>query len=491
MEGLFHKVSQKVQEVAQQHSQQTGIQPGGASSEQSGGHFRQGLPDFVFQAVDNYVDSLAPHISPVISKEIDTFQSQTIDSLEAHLKEAFRAVFKGDFSAFRRVGDVDQLFVAQQRSDTSTNTTQPPNSYGQRGLPFAPSAPGMGLNQAGSQERALSGGQMLMSAIAAGFDKGGSNSSDNDAAQRERNIFQDALNKVSDFAKTQAQEGGGDYQQLMGRMATEIDKVNADPDEMAKKVVPEMKIKIGELLTRYHAPLAEKMTTAALAQLKKWLRGNTSARDLGEGAKSDITDAITGFFGKASISQPPAPLSGGTRDLQSNTTTPPTGDSQPHGIAGILSKKLSHGLTNVRSSTRDDFRVMLSMIEKTLFDELPESIRGPLAKIFGGDPLDPSVPSTANRNGQQNRGFSLFEELGDKFKAIIERVQKGLRDRVLEVVGGGHRRLEALAWVQVQETVVTKVQKYVPGVKVDIEQEDEAMIHGQQQQQQTGGSNFG
>ena len=349
-----------------------------------------------------------------------------------------------------------------------------------------------------------------MSAIAAGFDKGGSDSSDNDAAQRERNIFQDALSKVSDFAKTQAQQGGGDYQQLMGRMATEIDKVNADPDEMAKKVVPEMKIKvgsrlhflltpklnrrhlqIGELLTRYHAPLAEKMTTAALAQLKKWLRGNTSARDLGEGAKSDITDAITGFFDKASISQPHAPFSGGTRDLQSNSATPPTGDSQPHGIAGILSKKLSHGLTNVRSSTRDDFRVMLSMIEKTLFDELPESIRGPLAKIFGGDPLDPSVRSTANRSGEQSRGFDLFEELGDKFKAIVERVQKGLRDRVLEVVGGGHRRLEALAWVQVQETVVTKVQKYVPGVKVDIEEEDEALIHGQQQQQQTGGSNFG
>jgi hypothetical protein len=66
-------------------------------------------------------------------------------------------------------------------------------------------------------------------------------------------------------------------------------------------------------------------------------------------------------------------------------------EPQPHGVAGILSKKLSRGLTHVRSATRDDFRLMLSAIEKTLFDELPESIRGPLAKLFGGDPFNPST----------------------------------------------------------------------------------------------------
>lgn len=249
------------------------------------------------------------------------------------------------------------------------------------------------------------------------------------------------------------------------------------------------------MLTKLHTSLAEKMTTAALTQLKKWLRGNTSAKELGEGAKGDITDAITGFFDKASISRshsPAPPVSGegtggATRDLPGQGSSPApsvtqnqsqvVGDStQPHGIAGILSKKLGRGLTHVRASTRDDFRSMLSAIEKTLFNELPDSIRGPLAKIFGGDPFDPNVPSTANR---ERGGGDLFQELGDKFKAIVERVQKGLRDRVLEVVGGGHRRLESLAWVQVQETVVLKVRKYVPGVHVDVEEEDEKIIEGQ------------
>ena len=232
------------------------------------------------------------------------------------------------------------------------------------------------------------------------------------------------------------------------------------------------------------------MTTAALTQLKKWLRGNTSAKELGADAKNDITDAITGFLDKVSVSRslPPAPPSGGTRDSPGQGGSSPApavapnqsqGNSELHGIAGILSKKLSRGLTHIRASTREDFRSMLSAIEGTLFSELPESIRGPLAKIFGGDPFDPNVPSTAHRERGDSGGGDIFQELGEKFKAIVERVQKGLRDRVLEVVAGGHRRLESLAWVQVQETVVLKVRKYVPGVKVDVEEEDETIINGQ------------
>ena len=346
-----------------------------------------------------------------------------------------------------------------------------------------------------------------MSVLAAGLDKSGSGHSGDDAAQKERNIFQEALGRVSEFAQKESNKGDGEFQQFMGKMAREIDKVKTDPEEMVKKIVPEMKtkvcsldchthnliklalFKVSELLTKHHASLAEKMTTAALTQLKKWLRGNTSAKEIGEEAKGDITDAITGFFDKVSISRSHSPAPHGeTRELPgqgSNSPAPPitsnerqtnTVHSQLHGIAGILSKKLSHGLTHVRASTRDEFRSILSAIERTLFNELPESIRGPLAKIFGGDPFDPNLASTAHR--ERGSGGDMLQELGDKFKAIVESVQKGLRDRVLEVVGGGHRRLESLAWVQVQETVVYKVRKYVPGVKVDVEEEDETVING-------------
>ena len=59
----------------------------------------------------------------------------------------------------------------------------------------------------------------------------------------------------------------------------------------------------------------------------------------------------------------------------------------------------------------------------------------------------------------------------------MERVQKGLRDRVLEVVSGGHRRLESIAWVQVQETVVLKVTKYVPDKKTVLMWDDDRFAY--------------
>jgi hypothetical protein len=37
---------------------------------------------------------------------------------------------------------------------------------------------------------------------------------------------------------------GGELKRFMNKMATEIDKVKADPDEMAKKIVPELKLKV-------------------------------------------------------------------------------------------------------------------------------------------------------------------------------------------------------------------------------------------------------
>jgi hypothetical protein len=59
-------------------------------------------------------------------------------------------------------------------------------------------------------------------------------------------------------------------------------------------------------------------------------------------------------------------------------------------------------------------------------------------------------------------------------KAIVERVQKGLRDRVLEVVGGGHRRLETTGLDAGTRDGSFEGQKYVPGIRVDIEEEEQA-----------------
>ena len=82
---------------------------------------------------------------------------------------------------------------------------------------------------------------------------------------------------------------------------------------------------------------------------------------------------------------------------------------------------------------------MLSKIEEALFDSLPSEISGPLMKVLGGNPF-----SNDQQQQQQSRGgsgFNILEEVKDKLRVIIERIQKGLRDRVLEVVSGGHRKV--------------------------------------------------
>lgn len=117
---------------------------------------------------------------------------------------------------------------------------------------------------------------------------------------------------------------------------------------------------------------------------------------------------------------------------------------------------------------RGDFRKFLSSIEEKLFDALPDGLRVILEKLFGGNPFDPNA-----NNGQaaqvRPEKEGIFHEIGDKIKDILERIQNALRDRVLEIVGGGHRRLEDKAWGNVQDAIVGKVRQYVPGVQVQLE----------------------
>ena len=83
---------------------------------------------------------------------------------------------------------------------------------------------------------------------------------------------------------------------------------------------------------------------------------------------------------------------------------------------------------------------MLGKIEEALFDSLPKEISGPLMKVLGGNPF-----SDDEGQQQQSRGggFNVLDEVKDKIKTIVERIQKGLRDRVLEVVSGGHRKVSS------------------------------------------------
>ncbi|KAG8706139.1 hypothetical protein FRC08_001256 [Ceratobasidium sp. 394] len=454
MDSFFRKAQEALQQVTDNQSGNGGNRGGG----DQGKSLR--LPGPALEWIDKYVDTFAPSISKQVSDEIAVFQDATLQSLEEHIKAVFQAVFRGDFSAFQTANNIAEFRAARE---DPRQVTQDPNAiqkqqqygagvptftyptpqtrsgalalpdYGTRGLPFA----GKVANILGTQ-MAIFNPQ--------------SNHGET-APQHERNIFQAAVNKVTDFAKS-AEDGLG------GKIATvahTIDELNIDPLEKAKQVAPELREKVAKVLTDLHAPLADKLTLLALTQVKNFLKGSVSLSELGEGAMESIGGLIRGF-GKSDDA------SGASRGVGPGGNPVP---EAPGGFVGLLSEKLSDGLTIIRAHTREDFRDVLGKIEEALFNSLPDEISGPLMKVLGGNPFSDDQQQQQQRDG--GGGFNVFDEIKDKLKTIIERIQKGLRDRVLEVVSGGHRKLEDKAWGNVQDAVVTKVRQFVPGIQVKLD----------------------
>ncbi|KAG7088616.1 hypothetical protein E1B28_012590 [Marasmius oreades] len=438
MDSFFKKAQDAIQKVADSHNSgdnRTSSTSGDRGSTDKTLH----LPTPILEWIDKYVDTFAPAISKQVSDEIVVFQSATLQSLEDHIKAVFQAVFRGDFSAFQTANDIAEFRAARENPQTGAGVPtysypspqskpgeRPLPDYGTRGLPFAGAA-----------------GNILATI------NQGANKANPEAPQQERNIFQTAVSKVTDFAKSADGEFGG----KIAIIAHTIDELNIDPIEKAKQVAPELREKVARVLTDLHAPLAEKLTALALMQVKNFLKGHISLSELGESAKESVSGFIRGF-------QKSDNASGASRGIGEG------GNQPPSGVVGTLSKKLSEGLTTIKARTREDFRGVLGKIEEALFDSLPKEISEPLMKVLGGNPFSDDRSQQRYRGGGE---FNVLDEVKDKIKTITERIQKGIRDRVLEVVSGGHRKLEDKAWANVQDAVVTKVRQFVPGIQVKVD----------------------
>ncbi|KAL0578957.1 hypothetical protein V5O48_003049 [Marasmius crinis-equi] len=428
MNSFLKKAQEAIQQVAESHGQDnrdSGANPSSAAGGGGGGGKSLHLPTPVVEWIDKYVDTFSPAISKQVSDEITVFQDATLQSLEEHIKAVFQAVFRGDFSAFQSANNIAEFRAAREHPQQGTGLPNysyptPQNKpgeralpdYGTRGLPFA--------------------GDLLAS-----FNNLQVNPNPNpEAPHQERNIFQNAVSKVSDFAKSSNIEG--EFGMKIAKVAHTIDELNIDPLEKAKQVAPELREKVARVLTDLHAPLADKLTHLALTQVKNFLKGNISIGELGEG----LMGSLGGLFHKSSGNSG----GGGSRAIGESGS----GAEVPGGFVGLLSEKLSKGLTVIRARTREDFRDVLGKIEEALFDSLPKEVSGPLIKVLGGNPF--SDDDDQRQQSRGDRGFNVLEEVKDKIKTIVERIQKGLRDRVLEVVSGGHRKASLLClWFELDQ----------------------------------------
>lgn len=210
-------------------------------------------------------------------------------------------------------------------------------------------------------------------------------------------------------------------------MASKIDDITDHIEDKATQIAPELRQLVEEILQHLHLGLAEKMTEAALTQVKKFLAGNISIDELAGSALAGVSTILHGFLGK----DEPQPMVDQNGD----------GIPDPTGATGLLSNKLTSGLIHIRRGARGDFRAFLSKIEEMIFNSLPDNLKGPLSKIFGGNPFDANANNGPAQPQQQESG-GIFGEIGEKIHEILDRIQNALRDRVLEIVSGGHRRLE-------------------------------------------------
>lgn len=424
-----------------------------------------GLKDVVFQRVDEYVDSLAPQIQPRIASELELFQQKTIDSLETQVIDAFRSLFNKD----------KPTSSDGSRGPWNLNDAAP-DAYGGQSLPFADEI--AKLTRSFSQISDEAGGDLRdIFDLTEGRNNGnptqsrGLGDDDGDFSRKARGFLSSALNAVQDNFDNRQGSGGPNFEigGLLGVISNTIKDASQHPEEKARLISPEIKQAVGDKLRTQHASIAEQFTRIALEHIKRWLRGNTSSRDFGEGAKAEIVDQVGdlvkglgGLFGSKKSSN-----EGSARGFDESGR-----GEQEQGSGGgfsrVISDKLSTGLARVHREVRLEFRKVLGEIEKQLFELLPDQFQRPLEKILGGNPFDSQLDRDASGQADRSFGDDIKTKLLSKVRALVEKVQETLRESILGVVNGGHRKFERESWVFVQTIVEQKVQRYLPDVKINV-----------------------
>jgi len=424
------------------------------------------LPDVLMRKVDEYVDSLAPQIQPRIASELETFQQKTLDNVEERIVDAFRTLFNSGQGA------------NEGTSRALSNAT--PDNYGRQSLPFADE-----ISTLTRSFTNLAGG--ASDDLRDIFDL--TANTENDSNVRSRGDTQNrggsdggfkgflsaAVNIVQDHVDKGGSGGGGqrfELDGLLGVISNTVKDAARNPEEKARMITPEIKEKLGTELQAQHAPIAEHFTRIALDHIKRWLRGNTSTRDLGDGVKGEIEDQVKdlvkglgGLFGSKKHSGEES-----ARGLGDRAEGGSGGSREQHtgGFSKVISEKLSTGLAKVHREVRLEFRKVLGEIEKRLFELLPDQFQRPLEKILGGNPFDSQLDRDAGVQTDRGLGDDLKVKLLSKIRGLVQKVQETLRESILGIVNGGHRKFERESWVFVQGMVEQKVQKYLPKVKITV-----------------------
>ncbi|CAM1509760.1 Fc.00g000950.m01.CDS01 [Cosmosporella sp. VM-42] len=423
-----------------------------------------GVPEVLMKKVDQYVDSLAPQIKPRITTELEVFQQKTIDTLETQVVDAFRSLFNKD------KGNSG----GAPRDPWSLNDAAP-DAYGGQSLPFADEIAKFTRGFSNITKDADDDLRDIFN-LTEGRDGPGETRSRgvdrSDSSQGVKGFLSTAMNVVQDHLDDNNKGPGGqrfELDGLLGVISNTVKDASRNPEDTARLISPEIKEKVGAKLREQHAPIAEQFTRIALDHIKHWLRGNTSTRDLGDGVKGEVEEQVKelvkgfgGLFGNKKHSS-----EGASRGLDDRDRDGEEAENRD-GFSKVISDKLSTGLARVHRDVRLEFRKVLGGIEKQLFEFLPDEFQRPLEKVLGGNPFDTQLDRDAGSQADRGFGDDIKAKLVNKIRGLVRKIQETLRESILGVVNGGHRKFERESWVFVQKMVEQKVQKYLPKVKISV-----------------------
>ncbi|MBE3045272.1 hypothetical protein IMZ48_22515, partial [Candidatus Bathyarchaeota archaeon] len=302
------------------------------------------IPDVLMKQVDEYVDSLAPQIQPRIASELEAFQNKTVDVLEDRIVDAFRSLFDRDGSS-------------KNSSKSRGLDSAAPGDYGVQSLPFADEIASLTRSFSSIADEA---GDDLRGIFDLTEGKGDSRSRGagaNDSPRGAMGFLSAAVDVVQDHLDKGSGGKGFELDGLLGTLSNTVKDAARNPEEKARLITPEIKDKVGRKLREQHAPIAEQFTRIALDHIKKWLRGNTTTRDLGDGAKGEIEDQVKdlvrgvgSLFSKVKHSGDKHG-DGSSRELGDQHRDGAEGESSG-GFSKVISDKLSTGLAKVHREVR-------------------------------------------------------------------------------------------------------------------------------------------
>ncbi|KAJ1557585.1 hypothetical protein HK096_006425 [Nowakowskiella sp. JEL0078] len=252
------------------------------------------------------------------------------------------------------------------------------------------------------------------------------------------------------------------FKEIGGMLADEVEEKIEEifnPQEAAKKYIPQLKAKMVVELNNSHDGLAERFCTFVIEHMKQYIKNSLTKKDL---FQHDFGDIISDVFGKnkhKSREIEDGDVKSRELDFESDEKSRDLnfdndGDKSrgfkfesalKKGVAfleKLFMTKLQQGLDAIEGKSKEYLLGELAKAQKALWEALPDDIQGPLESLLKDD-------------NENVRDFS--DEIREFFQKLFDKLQKRIEDISKEIIEEGHRLLHDRAIKTVEDSIKREI----------------------------------